>query len=47
MLACDFVRQRIGETFFLQNVKLGNFAGRVVAIVRLHDASDLAKGFIR
>ena len=47
LLARDFVRERIGETIYLENVKLGNFAGRVVATVRLQDGSDLAKVLIR
>lgn len=47
LLARDFVRERIGETIYLENVKLGNFAGRVLATVRLQDGSDLAKVLIR
>ncbi len=47
LLARDFVRERIGKTIYLENVKLGNFAGRVVATVRLKDESNLAKILIR
>lgn len=45
--ARDFVRERIGKTVYLENVKLGNFGGRVVATVRLQDGSNLAKVLIR
>ena len=47
LLARDFVRSRIGKTVFLENVTWGNFAGRVVATVRLPDGSNLAKILIR
>ena len=47
LLARDFVRERIGKTVYLENVKLGNFAGRVVATVRLQDGSNLAKVLIQ
>ncbi|MCE2441003.1 MAG: thermonuclease family protein [Candidatus Latescibacteria bacterium] len=47
LLARDFVRERIGKTVYLENVKQGNFSGRVVATVRLQDGSNLAKVLIR
>ncbi|MDE2997702.1 MAG: thermonuclease family protein [Gemmatimonadota bacterium] len=47
LLARDFVRERIGKTVYLENVKQGNFGGRVVATVRLQDGSNLAKVLIR
>ena len=47
LLARDFDRERIGKTIYLENVKLGNFAGRVVATVTLPDGSNLAKILIR
>ncbi len=47
LLARDFVRKRIGKTVYLENVKQGNFSGRVVATVRLQDGSNLAKVLIR
>ena len=40
--ARDFVRENIGKTVALENVKLGKYAGRVVATVLLEDGSSLA-----
>ncbi|MDE2889913.1 MAG: thermonuclease family protein [Gemmatimonadota bacterium] len=47
LLARDFVRERIGKTVYLENVKHGSFGGRVVATVRLQDGTNLAKVLIR
>lgn len=43
LLARDFIRKRIEKTVYLENAKLGNFAGRVVTTVRLQDGSNLAR----
>ena len=41
--ARDFVRERIGETVTLSDVKEGKFGGLVVASVRLAGGEDLAE----
>ena len=40
--ARNFVRENIGKTVVLENVKLGKYADRVVATVLLEDGSNLA-----
>ncbi|MCH7500001.1 MAG: thermonuclease family protein [Nitrospinae bacterium] len=45
--ARDFVRGLVlGETVFLQNVKYGKFAGRVIADVKLNSGDNLAAKII-
>ncbi len=46
IMARDFVREKIGKTVMLENVKSGKYAGRVVATVLLEDGSNLANTLI-
>ena len=45
--ARDFVREHVGRSITLMNVKKGKYAGRVVARIRLADGSDLTELLIR